>query len=103
MPREPKKVRKTLQYWLAQLIALNQFDIKIIPDCLLDDPTPGWSVYIGDFEEWSDYWRDNPRGMSFSVDLSQAIQGALDRYKVDLERFNNKNNLGSSNGKTSGC
>jgi hypothetical protein len=90
MSRGPKKVRKTLRYWLAQLVATNNGNIKIIPDCLMDDPTPGWSVWIGDFEDYSDYWRDNPRGMSFSVDLSQAIQGALDQYQLDLERFNNK-------------
>jgi hypothetical protein len=90
MSRRPKKVRKTLRYWLAQLVATNNSYIKIVPDCLMDDPTLGWSVWIGDFEDYSDYWRDNPRGMSFSVDLSQAIQGALDRYQLDLERFNNK-------------
>jgi hypothetical protein len=56
----------------------------------MDDPTPGWLVWIGDFDDYSDYWRDNPRGMAFGVSLSQAIQGALDRYQLDLERFNNK-------------
>jgi hypothetical protein len=89
MSRGPKKVRKTLQYWLAKLQAIDR-EIKIIPDCLMDDPTPGWLVWIGDFDDYSDYWRDNPRGMAFGVSLSQAIQGALDRYQLDLERFNNK-------------
>lgn len=88
MSREPKKVRKTLRYWLKQLRATENRYIKIDDDYWWGKPgiEEGYSVYIGDADTY-DSWVPQPYAYGSHKNLSTAIELAIEQYEISKREF----------------